>query len=68
MDKQGNCTEKILKYLFLPFSLQQAIVAEIEAEKSLVAANHALVEHFEEKIKVTVRQVWGKSQSKLTQK
>ena len=38
---------------------QQAIVAEIEAEQSLVAANRELVERFEKKIQATLARVWG---------
>ena len=38
---------------------QQAIVAEIEAEQSLVAANRELVERMERKIRAAIGQVWG---------
>jgi restriction endonuclease S subunit len=40
-----------------PFATQQAIVAEIEAEQALVAANRELIAHFEKKIQAT--RVWG---------
>ena len=39
---------------------QQAIVAEIEAEQSLVAANRELVERMEGKIRAAIGRVWGK--------
>ena|ERR1035438_6067794 len=42
---------------------QQAIVAEIEAEKALVAANRELVERFEKKIQATLARVWGEEES-----
>ena len=38
---------------------QQAIVAEIEAEQALVAANRELVERMEGKIRAAVGRVWG---------
>ena len=38
---------------------QQAIVAEIEAEQSLVAANRELVERMEGKIRAAIGRVWG---------
>ena len=40
---------------------QQAIVAEIEAEQALVAANRELVERMEGKIRAAVGRVWGES-------
>jgi type I restriction enzyme M protein len=38
---------------------QQSIVAEIEAEQALVAANHELIARFEKKIQATLARVWG---------
>ncbi|MCK9989821.1 MAG: type I restriction enzyme M protein [Rugosibacter sp.] len=38
---------------------QQAIVAEIEAEQALVAANRELIVRFEQKIQATLARVWG---------
>jgi type I restriction enzyme M protein len=38
---------------------QQAIVAEIEAEQALVAANRELIVRFEKKIQATLARVWG---------
>ena len=43
-----------------PLDIQQAIVAEIEAEQSLVAANRELVERMEGKIRAAIGRVWGK--------
>mgnify|MGYP001279887845 CR=1 FL=1 len=46
-----------------PLATQQAIVAEIEAEQSLIAANHELVARFEKKIQSTLARVWGEEPS-----
>jgi len=45
----------------LPLSLatQQQIVAEIEAEQALVAANRELITRFEQKIQATLARIWG---------
>ena len=45
-----------------PLATQQAIVAEIEAEQALVAANRELIARFEKKIQATLARVWGKKQ------
>jgi len=42
-----------------PLATQQAIVAEIEAEQALVAANRELITRFEQKIQATLARVWG---------
>lgn len=42
-----------------PLATQQAIVAEIEAEQALVAANRELIGRFERKIQATLARVWG---------
>ena len=42
-----------------PLATQQAIVAEIEAEQALVAANRELIERFERKIAAAIGRVWG---------
>jgi type I restriction enzyme M protein len=42
-----------------PLAIQQAIVAEIEAEQALVAANRELITRFEQKIQATLARVWG---------
>ena len=44
-----------------PLETQQAIVAEIEAEQALVAANRDLIERFEKKIRTAIGRVWGSS-------
>ncbi len=36
-----------------------AIVAEIEAEQALVAANRELITRFEKKIQATLARIWG---------
>ena len=43
-----------------PLTTQQALVAEIEAEQSLVAANRELVERMEGKIRAAIGRVWGR--------
>jgi type I restriction enzyme M protein len=48
-----------------PLSTQQAIVAEIESEQSLVAANRDLIARFERKIQATLARVWGESEVNL---
>ena len=53
---------KILKGLRLPLpslATQRAIVAEIEAEQALVAANHELTTRFEQKIQAALARIWG---------
>ena len=42
-----------------PLTTQQAIVAEIEAEQALVAANRELITRFERKIQATLARIWG---------
>ena len=41
------------------YCTQQQIVAEIEAEQALVAANRELIARFEKKIQATLARVWG---------
>ena len=45
-----------------PLAVQQAIVAEIESEQALVAANRGLIERFEKKIQTTLARVWGEDE------
>ena len=45
-----------------PLAEQQAIVAEIEAEQKLVAANRELITRFEHKIQTTLARIWGESE------
>lgn len=54
---QGILNE--LKVPLPPLATQQAIVAEIEAEQALVAANRELIVRFEKKIQATLARVWG---------
>ena len=42
-----------------PLDVQQAIVAEIEAEQALVNANRELIARFEKKIQAVLARVWG---------
>ena len=42
-----------------PLATQQAIVAEIEAEQALVAANRELITRFEQKIQAALARIWG---------
>jgi type I restriction enzyme M protein len=46
-----------------PLATQQAIVAEIEAEQALVAANHELIARFEQKIQATLARIWGDNEA-----
>ncbi len=45
-----------------PLATQQAIVAEIEAEQALVAANRELITRFEQKIQATLTRIWGEDE------
>ncbi|MCA9469152.1 MAG: N-6 DNA methylase [Nitrospira sp.] len=44
-----------------PLARQQAIVAEIEAEQTLIAANRQLIERFEQKVQSTLARIWGEA-------
>src|SRR5450830_857399 len=52
---------KEMKIPVPPLAAQQAIVAEIEAEQVLVAANRELIARFEKKIQAALARVWGSS-------
>jgi len=57
-----NLNQGILSALLMPLpplATQQTIVAEIEAEQALVAANRELIARFEKKIQATLARVWG---------
>jgi type I restriction enzyme M protein len=54
---------KTIKIPVPPLATQQAIVAEIEAEQRLVAANRELVTRFEKKIQATLARVWGEEEA-----
>jgi len=53
----GNAIKKI-RFPLPPLKIQQAIVAEIEAEQMLVTANRKLVERMEGKIEAAIARVW----------
>lgn len=46
-----------------PLSIQQAILAEIEAEQALVNANRELITRFEKKIQAVLARIWGEDKS-----
>jgi hypothetical protein len=48
-----------LKVPLPPLTTQRAIVAEIEAEQALVAANRELIARMEKKIQATLARIWG---------
>ena len=48
-----------------PLATQQAIVAEIEAEQALVAANRELIARFEKKVQATLARVWGEGNEEV---
>ena len=54
----GNAIKQV-KLPLPPLETQRAIVAEIEAEQSLVDANRELVERMEGKIRAAIGRVWG---------
>ena len=63
-----NLSQSILSELKVPLpplATQQAIVAEIEAEQALIAANRELISRFEKKIQATLARVWGEDEPPL---
>jgi len=50
-----------------PLATQRAIVAEIEAEQALVAANRELIARFELKIQAALARVWGEDDPRPAQ-
>ncbi len=50
---------EILKIPLPPISVQQEIVAQIEAEQEMVNVNKKLIVIFEQKIKDKISEVWG---------
>jgi type I restriction enzyme M protein len=66
---QGGASREALNYsqirqLKIPLpdlETQRAIVAEIEAEQALVAANRELICRMEAKVKAAIERVWGES-------
>ena len=57
----GNALKQV-KLPLPPLDVQQAIVAEIEAERALVTGNRQLIERFEKKIENVVARVWGEDE------
>ena len=49
-----------------PTEIQQSIVAEIQAERSLVDANRELIERFEKKIAKAINQLWDQGASSMS--
>jgi type I restriction enzyme M protein len=62
---QGILNE--LKIPLPPFAVQQQIVAEIEAEQTLVDHNRELITRFEQKIRATLARVWGITEKIVTE-
>jgi type I restriction enzyme M protein len=65
----GSAQPQITRQGLAPFKIplpsleeQQAIVAEIEAERGLVAANRELITRFEKKIQATLARIWGEEE------
>ena len=57
-----NLSQRILDALEVPLpplDAQKALVADIEAEQALVAANRELIARMEKKIDATIARVWG---------
>jgi type I restriction enzyme M protein len=57
---------KTMRIPLPPLATQQDIVAEIEAEQALVAANRELITRFEAKIQATLARVWGEAELQAT--
>ena len=50
-----------------PLDVQQAIVAEIEAEQALVTANRELIKRMEQKIQATLARIWGEEEAETAE-
>ena len=63
---QPKLNQEALNRILIPIpdniEIQQSIVAEIEAEQTLVNANRELIERFEKKIQNTIARVWGEEE------
>ena len=61
LSAQGEIITTVYKLQipFPPLSVQQEIVAQIEAEQEMVNANKKLIEIYEQKIKDKISEVWG---------
>ena len=59
---QSNLNAQLIREVKMPLpdlATQRAIVAEIEAEQALVAANRELIRRMEAKVKAAIDRVWG---------
>jgi len=70
----GSAQPQITRQGLAPFEIplpppatQRAIVAEIEAEQALVAANRELITRFEQKIQATLARIWGEEKPAASQ-
>ena len=61
----GNALVQV-KVPLPPLAIQQAIVAEIEAEQALVTANRELIKRMEKKIQTTLARIWGEEAETTT--
>lgn len=62
--KDPNITKSDVLEFKIPLptlATQKTIVAEIEAEQALVAANRELIARFEKKIQATLARIWGEA-------
>jgi type I restriction enzyme M protein len=63
---QPKLNQEALNRILIPIpddvTTQQAIVAEIEAEEALVAANRELIARFEQKIQATLARIWDEEE------
>ena len=65
----NNLNSKLVRSVRIPLpplATQQSIVAEIDAEQSLVAASRELITRFEKKIQATLARVWGEDEPTVT--
>ena len=68
---QPKLNQEALNRITIPIpddiATQQAIVAEIEAEQALVAANRELISRFEQKIQATLARIWGEDETTVAE-
>ncbi len=60
----GGALKKI-KFAVPPLDVQEAIVADIEAEQALVHGNRDLIARFESKIDAAIARVWGEASDQI---
>jgi len=67
---QPKLNQEALNRILIPIpddiATQRAIVAEIEAEQALVAANRELITRMEKKIQATLARIWGEEAKGFT--